>query len=363
MHRTLQKKSRQLRFEEIHFLNIGTWILGTGGGGSPYHPYLNSRILATQGKHASFVDPLSLSDDACVAVVAFIGAPLVSQERLDDYAFAIRPLKVLEEHLGTSFDAVISIEIGGANGMHPIPISMELGLPVIDADCMGRAYPELQMISTAVSGMELPPMVISDIRNNDVLLAKAQSWAWAERILRVGCAEMGAIATFCMKMTGKQVKKHTLHNTVSKAIKIGSAVTHANTTNTDPVQAVLDTAYGKQLFAGKVHDIARRIEGGYLKGQVIIKGTGPYQDNTLKIHFQNEFSVALLNNKVCVTTPDLICVLDTTTGEGIGTDTMRYGQRVSVLALPTDPIYLTPAGLDAVAPRAFGFDINYKSVF
>ena len=62
-------------------------------------------------------------------------------------------------------------------------------------------------------------------------------------------------------------------------------------------------------------------------------------------------------------TPDLICVVDTVSGDGIGTDVLRYGQRVSVLALPGPEIFRTEEGLDAVGPRAFGFDLDYKCVF
>ena len=62
-------------------------------------------------------------------------------------------------------------------------------------------------------------------------------------------------------------------------------------------------------------------------------------------------------------TPDLICVLDTVSGDAIGTETLRYGQRVTVIALPAPPILLTPKGLDHVGPRAFGYDLVFHSVF
>ena len=64
-----------------------------------------------------------------------------------------------------------------------------------------------------------------------------------------------------------------------------------------------------------------------------------------------------------VSTPELICVLDSDTGEAIGTETMRYGQRVTVIVLPAPKIFLTPRGLDHVGPRAFGYDIDFDSVF
>jgi DUF917 family protein len=61
--------------------------------------------------------------------------------------------------------------------------------------------------------------------------------------------------------------------------------------------------------------------------------------------------------------PDLICVLDTVSGNAAGTETIRYGMRVTVVALPAPPIFLTPKGLEHVGPRAFGYDIDFRSVF
>ena len=78
---------------------------------------------------------------------------------------------------------------------------------------------------------------------------------------------------------------------------------------------------------------------------------------------QNEFAVGWLDGVPRVTTPDLICVMDSVSGDAIGTETLRYGQRVSVVALPAPPVLLTPKGLEHVGPRAFGYDLEFTSVF
>ena len=39
------------------------------------------------------------------------------------------------------------IEAGGVNSLLPLALAARLGLPVIDADGMGRAFPELQMVT------------------------------------------------------------------------------------------------------------------------------------------------------------------------------------------------------------------------
>src|SRR3954453_16460442 len=83
----------------------------------------------------------------------------------------------------------------------------------------------------------------------------------------------------------------------------------------------------------------------------------------LELAFQNEWVVAWRDGEPIAMSPDLICVLDTISGNAFGTETIRYGMRVTVVALPAPPVFLTPKGLDHVGPRAFGYDLDSRSVF
>lgn len=41
--------------------------------------------------------------------------------------------------------ALLAGEVGGGNGIEPLSVGSRLGLPVVDGDLMGRAFPELQV--------------------------------------------------------------------------------------------------------------------------------------------------------------------------------------------------------------------------
>ena len=43
--------------------------------------------------------------------------------------------------------AILCIEAGGLNSTIPFVAAAKLGLPIVDGDAMGRAFPELQMVS------------------------------------------------------------------------------------------------------------------------------------------------------------------------------------------------------------------------
>jgi DUF917 family protein len=117
------------------------------------------------------------------------------------------------------------------------------------------------------------------------------------------------------------------------------------------------------LFRGKVVDVERRTTEGFLRGKAAIGGTEDDRGARLVLDFQNEWIVAWRDGEPIAMSPDLICVLDSVSGENVGTETIRYGQRVTVVALPPPPVFATPKGLQAVGPRAFNYDIDYRPVF
>jgi DUF917 family protein len=202
------------------------------------------------------------------------------------------------------------------------------------------------------------------VRDNAVIVARAASWKWMERLSRKLCTEVGSVAATCKApRTGREVKACAILRTVTKAIRLGQRVERAHRAHEDPVRAVIDAEAGLLLFRGKIQDIARRTTEGFLRGRATLEGLDDDRGRTFALAFQNEFAVGWLDGEPRVMTPDLICVLDTLSGEAIGTETLRYGQRVSVVALPAPPILLTPKGLEHVGPRAFGYDLDFTSVF
>ena len=353
-----------ITLDDIEALAVGAWILGTGGGGSPYLGLLNMRRIYAEGHRVSLMSPFDLADDDWVAIVSNMGAPLVGQERLADSSNIACAVEIQQELLGAEFRAVMSLEIGGGNGIQPLMAAAHLGLPVVDADTMGRAYPEAQMTSVAVGELRPYPCVLYDPRGIEAVVRRVPSWRWMERVSRKICVELGSIASTCKApRTGREVKDWGIHFTVSKAIGLGHRVREAQRRHDDPIAAILKEGNGKLLFRGKVVDVARRTTDGYLRGRAVIEGLDEDRGSRLEIAFQNEWVVAWRDGAPLAMSPDLICVLDTVSGEAFGTETIGFGRRVSVIALPAPPVFLTPKGLEHVGPRAFGYDLEFRSVF
>ena len=54
----------------------------------------------------------------------------------------------------------MSAEIGGMNSIQPLILGAKLGLPVVDCDGMGRAFPELNMFIPHIYGLQSCPSTI-----------------------------------------------------------------------------------------------------------------------------------------------------------------------------------------------------------
>jgi DUF917 family protein len=356
--------ARPVSLDEIELLAIGAWILGTGGGGSPYLGLLNMRRLYAEGAVVELLDPLELADDDLVAVVSTMGAPLVSQERLSDPRTIEKAVRLMEEHLGRSFTAVMSLEIGGGNAIQPFMAAARLRIPVVDGDAMGRAFPEAQMTSFAIHGLPMYPLTLADVRDNAVVVLRSQDAWWMERLSRSVAVAVGSTAGTCKApRSGREIRECAILHSTSKAIRLGRRVQEARRAHEDPVAAVVESEHGRLLFTGKIQDVERRTTAGFLRGTARVEGLDANRREVCELAFQNEFAVAWIDGEPRVTTPDLICVLDSVSGEAVGTEVLRYGQRVSVVALPAPPVLLTPKGLEHVGPRAFGYDLDFRSVF
>lgn len=338
----------------------GATLLGTGGGGDPYiGKMLVEQVLGTGS--ITILDPDDLDDDLFVIPTAQMGAPTVMIEKIPAGFEATLALRTLEEHLGRRADATMPIECGGINSMIPLLVAAETGLPVVDADGMGRAFPELSMETFAVYGVHGSPLALAGERGERVIIDTGdddKQMEWLARGITIRLGGVGHIAEYAM--SGADVKRTAVPRTISMALALGRAIRLAREAHTSPFEAIAETlsttlySHVRELFVGKVADVERRTTDGFAKGRAVILPLDPASDDRFEIAFQNENLIAQHNGEVVAIVPDLICVVDHETAEPITTEGLRYGQRVRVLGISTPAMMRTAGALQAFGPTAFG---------
>lgn len=350
----------EITLDDIRPIAIGAGILGTGGGGNPYLGSLHLASVMREKGSQSLIDPYELADDALVCVAGNIGAPTVSIEKLPQGQEMYRALRLLEEHIDRQFDAVVIAEIGGANSMQPLIVGLQAGIPTIDSDSMGRAFPEIQMSSFLFgSSATVTPFSMVDAANNAVVIPTAISDKWSETIARNIAVSMGARAGLVGTiMTGEQVKQSGVHYTMTLAHHLGNQVIEAQQQKSDVPAVVADVLDGDVLFRGKIADVNRRTSKGFARGSIRIESFAT--NDILEIEFQNEFLIAYINGEPVVTVPDLICIVTEDEGEPVTTEVLRYGTRVVVISAPAPEQLKTQTALQVVGPKAFGYDLDFR---
>ncbi|WP_424929435.1 DUF917 domain-containing protein [Amaricoccus tamworthensis] len=342
---------------------LGGAFLGTGGGGDPYI----GRLMAEQAIDANgpvpVIDVETLDDDALVVPVAMMGAPTVMLEKLPRGDEAINALRSLEAVLGRKADAIFCIEAGGLNSTIPIAVAASAGLPIVDGDGMGRAFPELQMVSMTMFDIHACPMAMADEKGNALVLNTVDNLS-TEKFARVITVEMGGAGLIALyPMSGAEAKRAILRDSLSLIANIGRIIRSEQAANRNPAVRLAGDLNGVRLFEGRMTDVDRRTEGGFARGQATFEGLDSYQGQTFTLKFQNEFLMAETGDGTPrAMTPDLICLLDLETGEPITTEQMAYGYRVIIFGLPCDPKWRSDHGLKLVGPGYFGYDADYVPI-
>ena len=268
---------------------------------------------------------------------------------------------MVSQFFGKKIYAFMPIEAGGVNSMLPIAACARLGLPLVDCDGMGRAFPELQMVTFTIGGMSATPMALTDEKGNSVIFETITN-KWTEELARavtMSCG--GSVSVSLYPMTGAQMKAYSVKNIVTRSQKLGEAIRTVKNCADDvtPEEHFLQFSEGYKLFKGKIADVLRETRGAFNFGKVMLEGIGECKGHQAYVEFQNENLTATVDGEILATTPDLICLVDTETFTPVTTDALKYGKRVLVIGLKCFEMWRTPAGIDLVGPRYFGCDTDY----
>ncbi len=354
---------RKIGIKEVEDIALGAALLGAGGGGDPYIGKLMAMGAIRDCGPVTLIDPDDVPDDALIIPIAMMGAPTVLSEK----GIGGNEYKVLYDMVSGFFGkpiyALMPIEAGGVNSMLPITAAARLGIPLVDCDGMGRAFPELQMVTFTIGGVQASPMALTDEKGNSVIFNTITN-KWTEELARavtMSCG--GSVSVSLYPMDGATMKKYGVKKIVTRSEMLGRAIrTVKENPDLEPEAAFLNASEGIKIFKGKIADVLRETKGAFNYGKVVLEGIGEYKGRIGQVTFQNENLAASVDGEILATTPDLICLVDTETFIPVTTDALKYGKRVMVVGLQCFPMWRTPEGLELVGPKYFGIDTEYIPV-
>lgn len=346
----------RLRPDDLEDFVLGATLLGSGGGGDPaLYAHLLLARLPPAGVALHPLDPFS---DAVVVPVGMIGATSVLTEKLPHGGEIAQAVAAICRWSATTADAVMPVEAAGLNAALAVVTAVELGLPLVDADLMGRALPRFDQLTAAVAGEGAPSLLRSAALvepGGQVLVQDNASAQELERTVRSYVAQAGGWAGAAFgPFVASELAGRVCEGTLARALDLGRA-SGSPEANRGPAARAAALG-GRVLAAGRVLEVVRGVSGGFSHGSFAVADRSGAM---VRIEAENEYLVAVVDGEPVATCPDLICVLDGRTAQPVAADRLRAGDDVQVLTLP-GPAWWTalPGRLRAVGPRAFGYDID-----
>jgi uncharacterized protein len=363
--------SYTIRRSDVSALALGSAVLGCGGGGNSYYGQLVARRVLTEETAVPVIDVDDMEPGSFAISPAAVGATLVALEKPPSLIALRAGLAAVTPALKGRLTAFFAGEIGGLQCIFPLLAAAQAGLPLLDGDGMGRAFPELQMTTFSIYGTTrgLPHALSGDrgilplppISNHPAPASSEPPGIQFERAVRKVCTEEGGLIYLTAVFDQESLSRTLVRGSISLALRIGRAVESARTSATDPIRAIIDAADGKTLLVGKIVDVERQFRAGHDWGTVRVEGVDEDRGRRTEIAFKNEYLIVKLDDEIVLTVPDLITLVETESGTPVSTEILRPGLRVTVLALPASPLLTTPVALKSVGPTAFGYNLPYKS--
>lgn len=360
--------------QDVEDLVRGGTFYGTGGGGLPENGIESLMSVLERKNEIVITDVDELKDDAVTACPFLMGSiaphtPEVLQE-MKGFGFEkpinnekqrmCKAIKELERITNKQIDALIPIELAGANMPAAIAAACEMGKLVLNGDYTGRAIPEIQQTTPYLHGKKLTPITSVDEWDNLCIVSEATSYRATERIGKlISAGGYGLAGQAGFLLTGKETKEIIIKNTLTECYELGKFIREANESGLDPVEETIVFLGGYLVSKGILSTIEVEDRDGYYWGTHTINGIDEHQDKECKVWFKNENHICWINGKPIASSPDIIVIVDSITGEPLPNPLAKIGMEVSVIAIPARKEFRNEKGIGILSARYFGFDIDY----
>lgn len=360
----------KLTFQDVEDILVGCTILSTGGGGDLEKGLALVEEDFKKGREYNLVSLSEIDDDAIFTSPYFCGAigpqendSLSKYKKIEELE-TVLAVSALEKYIGENIPGIVSIEYGGMNTAVAMSTAARLGKFIVDADAAGRAVPDLQFSTFYISGIPIYPLAVASNIGDIGIFEKFADDFRAEEVVRaIAVVSGGMVGMTDHPCRGRDLKRSVIPDALSYAREIGKAQRIATEKGLDPIRQIVSAGNGFHLFDGIVKkDTEWKIESGFTYGTIEIEGVNKFRNHAMKIWFKNENMMCWLDEKVVVTPPDLICVVETGTGYPITNPHCRRNMKVSVIAFKAPEIWRTERGLSILNPRFFGFEEDYVPI-
>ncbi|MGP3534771.1 DUF917 domain-containing protein [Microbacterium sp. RD1] len=347
---------RELTAADIGHLSTGATFVASTIEHSSRVQYRDMalELMAEEGRGPVLTAVEDLPSESMTTSIGFVNKGLMLAEMIpvgDEFATA---LTLLERRLETRLAGIFPLAAASVNAMVPAYVALQTGLPLIDADPMGRVFPLLHQTTLALGGLSAGPIGLTGPTGETAVIDVSDP-VRAERIVRAMAAELGGwSATASYPVTAAQLRQHGVLGSISRLIEIGKILD--STEHTQAKYASLTNLLGmRKVIRARVADVeglSRPSLHGMPDRPSSVTLVDEAQGRIIRLEIQNEILMMLVDGAVHAIMPDIITMVRPEDASVASVEDLWVGNKLDLMSFPAAPQWYSAEGRALVEPMA-----------
>lgn len=261
-------------------------------------------------------------------------------------------LALLNGRLDTPVAGIYPLAAASVNAMVPAYVALQTGLPLVDADPMGRVFPLLSQTTLTLAGWNAGPIGLSGPTGENAFVEVGSPFR-AERIVRALAAEFGgwaATASYPVPMSG--LERHGVIGTLSRLVQIGRILDSGKYTQ-EKYAELASLLHMRRVIRARVVEIEG--QSGPMGAAMPDRPSSvtlvdEAQGRIIRLEIQNEIQMMLVDGAVQALIPDIITMTRPEDASVAGLEDFWVGNKLDLISFPAAAPWYTPEGRALVEP-------------
>jgi DUF917 family protein len=352
---------RQLTPEDVGHLATGATFLACCIDPTTIYIYEEMIRTAMSTKPLTLLSIDDLAPDELIVSVGMVTQGMFAAELPPVGDEFLGCLRIIEAKLDRKVSAIFPLAAANMNGIVPLLLGIQSGLPVVDADPMGRVLPLISQTTLNLGGVGISPIAVMGVTGEQALV-EANNAERAETLVRGLVTELGGWAATAMyPCTVQQMREHGVIGSITRMIEIGCIL---NTTDSaERKHAGLSELFGsRRVTRARVTELegfSRTTDLGMPAQPSSVTLVDETIGRVIRLEIQNEILLVLFDGAVVAAVPDIVTMLDPRDGSVVNLDSLRLGSMIDLWIVLADDRWYTSEGLQLAGPRAFNIPIDH----
>ncbi|MGI3786505.1 MAG: DUF917 domain-containing protein [Janthinobacterium lividum] len=277
----------------------------------------------------------------------------------DEFALAVERVARLQR---IRFGAVYPLAAATVSAFAPVIAASQLGVPLVDADGMGRTYALIHHTAMHLAGL-LPTPLVAQGPTGESVLVDVLTAPRADRLLRANVDTLGGWAALAAYPTTVGTLRHAaLPGTMSRLLDVGRTLLGRG--DPDVLEQRLAAVTGcRRIGRGRItglEHLSRPTDATIPAhpSSVVVDEEGGRR-RQLRLELRSEVVAVFADGELVAAAPDVVNLVDVSRGELATLDSLEPGDLVDVLVTPADALWYSPEALAMVGPHSHGIMLDH----